>query len=170
MKKKAGIAAAAAIAAVALLGGCGAAPSQELDEYRAEMDRFYTALERYDTRINAIDESSEDAPAQLLQVLTEMDESYRRMAALSVPDEFAAVGDLPAEAAEHMEQALAEYRAAYADGFDADAAFVADQYYERADKRAHVILTILHGEIPQGDGVSVDTEEALHLEVVPEEE
>ena len=152
-----------------LSAGCGSKEDPELANYRTEMEQFYTSLEQYDAAINAIDATTPESVEELLGILDEMNEAYQHMAAVAVPADFAAVGELPAEAAENMSNALEQYRLAYADGFDQGAADVADQYYARADRRAHLILTILHGEIPSGEGITVDTEESLSIDVVPEE-
>jgi hypothetical protein len=91
------------------------------------------------------------------------------MASYDVPKEFKAAEALADEAADNMTKAALSYHEAYDGDFNADAESTASQYYERAFVRIQYIVTILHGEIPEGDGVTVTTQEAGQIDPIEEE-
>ena len=132
------------------LAGCGNKGSQELTDYKASMTEFYDKLSSLDNSINNIDTSSETAKIELLGYLDEMNEAYKVMAATAIPEEFSGITDIANES----------YHQAYDGIFDEDSEMLASQYYERANSRVNVMLQVLHGEIPEGDGVIVTTQEA----------
>ena len=142
------------------LAGCGNKASQELTDYKASMTEFYDKLSSLDNSINNIDTSSETAKIELLGYLDEMNEAYKVMAATAIPEEFSGITDIAAEAADYMQMANESYHQAYDGIFDEDSEMLASQYYERANSRVNVMLQVLHGEIPEGDGVIVTTQEA----------
>lgn len=129
-----------------LVAGCGSKEKDPLDTYREEMETFYADVARIDTAIDAIDADSEDAPAALLGYLDELRDSFDKMAQVEVPEEFAAMGDLPQEASDYMDRAVAAYHEAYDEAFDEEAEALAEQYYERANIRIRYMLAILHGD------------------------
>ncbi len=138
-------------------GGCGT--DEELEQYKSDMETFYAELSGYDNRINSIDVSSETAVPELLAALDGMKEHFSWMASLKVPEEFAVVEDLALQADEYMADAVSLYHQAYeSEPFDGTAAQTAHVYYERANKRAVYILAILHGELPEEDGLEEETE------------
>ena len=146
-----------AVFALFFLGGCGT--NEELEQYKSDMETFYTELSGYDDRINSIDVSSETAVPELLAALDEMKERFSWMASLKMPEEFAVVEDLAVQAEEYMADAVSLYHQAYeSDPFDSAAAQTAHMYYERANKRAVYILAILHGELPEEDDLEEETE------------
>ena len=140
--------------------GCGQKGSKELEDYKACMTEFYDKLSSLDNSINNIDSSSETAKIELLGYLDEMNETYKVMAATSIPEEFSGISDIAVEAADYMQMANETFHEAYDGDFDADCEMLASQYYERANNRVNVMLQVLHGEIPEGDGVIVTTQEA----------
>lgn len=130
-----------------LLIGCGA--DKELEEYKMNMETFYTDISKYDTIINSIDITSETAVSELLAALDGLEERFLWMASLTIPEEFAVTESLAIQAGEYMSNAVALYHRAYeSDPFDNAAAEAAKEYYERANKRVVCILAILHGELP----------------------
>ncbi len=139
--------------------GCGKKTDMELSSYRDSMNEFYNKLSYYDASINGIDPDSEDAKVQLLGYLDEMNENYKTMAALKIPEEFDGISDIAVEAADYMQMADECYHLAYDGAFDEDNEQLAGQYYQRANSRVMVMLQVLHGEVPTGDGVTVTTEE-----------
>ena len=142
------------------LTGCGQKGSAELDDYKASMTEFYDKLSSLDDSMNNIDTSSDTAKYELLGYLDEMNEAYKMMAAIAIPEEFSGISDIAAEAADYMQMANESYHQAYDGVFDEDSEMLASQYYERANNRVNVMLQVLHGEIPEGDGVIVTTQEA----------
>ena len=145
--------------------GCGK-KNTELEEYKANMTEFYDNLAEYDSAINSIDSSSEGSKQELLEVLDRMNETYQKMGQYKVPAEFSGISDISVEAAEYMQKANEYYHLAYDGEFSEENEELATQYYERANNRAMVMLQVLHGEGPSGEGVSVTTEDAYQLSTI----
>ncbi len=152
-----------------ILTGCGKEADPALLAYKESMTQFYDKLSEYDKQINAIDPDTESAKYDLLEVLDEMKESYNTMAALEVPDEFSGIADLSVEAADYMEKANDFYHMAYDNDFDEDSEMLASQYYQRANDRAMIILQVLHGEVPEGEGISVETQSTYEISTIDED-
>lgn len=145
--------------------GCGMSASEDgLETYKASMTEFYDKLAYYDQSINGIDPNSENAKSQLLAYLDEMNESYKTMAELEIPEEFDGISEIAVEAADYMQMADEFYHLAYDGVFDEDNEQLAAQYYQRANSRVQVMLTVLHGEIPEGEGITVTTENSEDTE------
>ena len=131
-----------------LLTGCGANP--KLEEYKMNMETFYSDISTYDTIINSIDVNSDTAVLELLSALDGLEERFTWMASLEIPGEFASVENLATEAGEYMSSAVELYHQAYeGETFDAALAEAAKEHYDRANKRALYILAVLHGEMPE---------------------
>ncbi|WP_029231041.1 LptM family lipoprotein [Butyrivibrio sp. VCB2006] len=143
-----------------MVTGCGQKGSQELEDYKTGMTEFYDKLSQLDDSMNNIDTSSDTAKLELLGYLDEMNEAYKVMAATAIPEEFSGIADIAAEAADYMQMANESYHEAYDGEFNEESEMLASQYYERANSRVNVMLQVLHGEIPEGDGVIVTTQEA----------
>ncbi len=139
-----------------VLCSCGKNSDPALESYRDSMEQFYSGLSYYDGQINSIEPEVDGAKEDLLNILDQMNESYKTMAELEVPEEFSGIEDLPSEASEYMEMANEYYHQAYDGDFDEDSEALASQYYQRANNRAMVILQVLHGEVPSIEGVTVD--------------
>ena len=131
-----------------LLSGCRG--NTELDNYKVNMNQFFENIKIYDSSINALDPESETAVTDLLALLDSMDQSFRQMASLEVPDGFPGVEELADEASDYMTEAVSYYHQAFeAQPFDTVLADVARQNYDRANLRIQYILSILHGDIPE---------------------
>ena len=99
---------------------------------------------------------------ELLGYLDALAEDIEWMAELEVPEQFSAVESLADEADENMKQAVALFHAAYdGDTYDDGSAQAALEYYNRANIRIQYIIVILHGEIPEGEGVTYTEENTL---------
>ena len=146
--------------------GCGSRNSEELEAYKVSMNEFYDKLAYYNSSINDIDPNSENAKYELLGYLDEMNEAYQTMAATEIPEEFSGISDIAKEAAEYMQMADEFYHQAYDGDFDEDSESLAAQYYERANARVMVMLQVLHGEVPEGEGVTVTTEDAYQFSTI----
>ena len=149
-----------------LVTGCGKKEDPELEAYRESMTTFYNDLNRYDNEINALDPDDEAAKIQLLDLLDQMNLTYKTMAETPVPDEFSGIADISLEAADYMQKADEFYHMAYDNEFDSDSEMLAQQYYERANSRASVILQVLHGEVPEGEGISVETQSTYEFSTI----
>lgn len=151
------------------LTGCG---NQEvLDTYKTQMSDFFSSIALLDSDINAIDASAEDSHVQLLGYLDAIETEFTDLAALEVPDEFSSVADLADEAAENMTQAVALYHQLFEnETYDSTTATVANEYYSRANVRLQYIITILNGELPEGENVTIVIEDEDEDTVPSQEE
>ena len=152
--------------ALMIMTGCGKKTDPELEAYKESMTSFYSKLSAYDSQINSIDPESESAKYDLLEVLDEMNTSYSDMAQLQVPDEFSGIADISVEAADYMDKANQFYHMAYDNEFDEDSELLASQYYERANERVRIMLQVLHGEVPEGEGISVETQSTYEISTI----
>ncbi len=150
----------AAILCIILLTACG--QDEELTTYQEDMNTFFEHIAAFNDSMNAIDASAEDAADQLLSYLDQLQAEFTWMAELTVPDEFSAIDSLADEADENMKQAVSLYHRAYeAEVFDEPVAEAAREYYDRANIRIQYIISILHGEIPEGEGVTYTEENSI---------
>lgn len=144
-----------------LFTACGK-NDEELTAYQEDMNTFFEHLAAFNDGMNAIDASAPDAKNQLLSYLDQLQAEFTWMAELTVPDRFSAVDSLADEADENMQQAVALYHTAYeSDPFDEAIAQAAREYYDRANIRIQYIIQILHGEIPEGEGVTYTEENSI---------
>lgn len=145
---------------VTLLTACG--QDEELTAYQEDMNTFFEHIAGFNDNMNAIDASAEDAEDQLLSYLDQLQAEFTWMAELTVPDEFSAIDSLADEADENMKQAVSLYHRAYeAEIFDEPVAKAAREYYDRANIRIQYIISILHGEIPEGEGITYTEENSI---------
>ena len=149
-----------------LLTGCSNQSSEELESYKKSMTVFYDALSDYNEAINNIDPNAEDAKSQLLGYLDEMNETYKTMSLVEIPEEFSGISEISVEAADYMQMADEFYHQAYDNDFDEESESLASQYYQRANNRAFVMLQVLHGEVPSGEGVTVTTQQSIQFSTI----
>lgn len=139
---------------------CG--EDEALNAYMKDMNTFFSRAAEYNEKMNAIDRDSDTAILELLGYLDSLEEDIAWMAELEVPDQFSAAESLADEAAENMKQAVELFHKAYeGDHFDDATAQAAIEYYNRTNIRIQYIITILHGEIPEGEGVTYTEENAI---------
>ena len=143
-----------------LLTACG--ENEELTAYQEDMNTFFERAAEYNDKMNAIDRESDTAVIELLGYLDASAEDIQWMAELTVPEQFSAVESLADEADENMKEAVTLFHAAY-DGetYDEASEQAALEYYDRTNIRIQYIITILHGEIPEGEGVTYTEESPL---------
>lgn len=140
--------------------GCG--EDEKLAAYQEDMNTFFEHVADFNDGMNAIDAAADDAVDQLLSYLDQLEDEIAWMAELETPDQFSAVDSLADEADENMKQAVALYHNAYeAEEFDEATAQAARQYYDRANLRIQYIIMILHGEIPEGEGITYTEENSI---------
>ena len=145
---------------VSLLTACG--EDETLNAYLEDMNTFFSLAAEYNEKMNAIDRESDTAMLELLGYLDALEEDIAWMAELEVPEQFSAAESLADEAAENMEQAVALFhKACEGETFDDGTAQAAIEYYNRTNIRIQYIITILHGEIPEGEGVTYTEENGL---------
>lgn len=142
------------------LTGCG--EDEALNAYQKDMETFFEHMAEFDENMNAIDVSQEDYVTQLLSYLDEMDAEVAWMAELEVPEQFSTVDDLADEASENMQQAVSYFHMAYeAEEFNPNYEEAAREYYKRANLRIQYIIMLLHGEIPEGEGITYTEEDSI---------
>lgn len=142
------------------LTACG--EDESLTAYQEDMNTFFEHIAAYNDGMNSINASDEDAVDQLLTYLDQLQAEFTWMAELTVPERFSAVDSLADEADENMQQAVALYHRAYeAETFDEGVAQAAREYYDRANVRIQYIVMILHGEIPEGEGITYTEENSI---------
>ncbi|WP_026505928.1 hypothetical protein [Butyrivibrio sp. NC3005] len=142
-----------------LLSGCKKKNS-ELETYRQNMESFFVNIATYNEAINNIDATKDDATAQLLTQLDNLNAEFTKMAGYSVPEDFHAAASLATEAADYMNKANVSFHEAYDGEYNADSESQAKEYYARANTRVKYMISILHGQIPSGEGVSITTKNA----------
>lgn len=145
---------------VLVLSACG--EDDTLDAYLEDMNTFFSRAAEYNEKMNAIDRDSDTAMVELLGYLDALKEDIAWMAQLEVPEQFSAAESLADEAAENMDQAVSLFhKACEGEKFDDATAQAAIEYYNRTNIRIQYIITILHGEIPEGEGVTYIEENSL---------
>lgn len=143
-----------------LLTACG--QDEALSAYQEDMSTFFSRAAEYNEKMNAIDQNSDTKTVELLGYLDAFAEDIEWMAGLEVPAQFSVVESLADEADENMKEAVALFHTAYeGETFDAASEQAAREYYERTNVRLQYIITILHGEIPEGEGVTYTEENSL---------
>lgn len=137
--------------------GCSSSDSEkELAAFSQSITNFSDYMSNMDEKISGIDYESTSASTDLLSYLDDMNSAFIKLAEMEVPEQYSAISSLADEASENMNQAVSLYHAALeADEFNEQDAEIAYQYYTRAMTRISYIGTILKGEIPEGDNVTV---------------
>ena len=145
----------AAMLILVILTACG--EDSELTNFRRDIDNFCTRISEIDTSINSIDAQSDNATSELLSYLDELDVVFQTFATLDFPEEFDYLEELADESSQYMTEAVSKYHEAYGnDIYDQNAAEYARQYYSRAYKRVQIIITFLHGELPDDADLKIE--------------
>lgn len=155
----------------AMLTGCGKT-DDALDEYKAAMTEFTSHIEELVTSIDSIDLESETRTQEMLGYLDEMNDAFAEMSELTVPEQFANIDELADDASVNLSQAVSLYHEAFdhEDDYDPQLVDAALEYYNRAFKRLDYIGTILQGELPEDESITIIHEdESGSDEETPEE-
>lgn len=138
-----------------LLTGCGEDP--ELAKFEKDVQSFCDEIAAIDANINNIDATSANATDELLEYLDQLDQSFKVLAQMSIPEEYAYLEELTTDASSYMTTAVASYHDAFeGETYDAAVAEYARENYERAYKRVTVMLKLLRGEDITEDGVVIE--------------
>ena len=141
------------------LSSCGQQENPENVKFKNDIENFCNSISELDASINAIDSTSENAPAQLLGYLDEVDMRFQTFAQLDFPAEFDYLEKLADEASEYMKTAVESYHKAYSNhSYNEYTAEFAQENYSRAIKRIKIILTFLKGETPTDDSIVISYE------------
>lgn len=143
-----------AMSLVFSLTACGEDP--ELAKFKTEIENFCDAVAEIDEGINSIDITQEGYREQLLDYLDKAEDEFKKLANISIPEEFSYIEELVQGASEDMTQAVAQFHEAFGpDSYNEYTFEYANEYYQRAYKRLTYIITLLHGEIPDDDDIKI---------------
>ena len=146
---------------VLCLTACGHTNEEkELADFSSSISSFTASIQDANQQINELDVNDANASQELLSILDGLDEKFKELADLSVPEQYQSIETLADEASENMTNAVSYFHSAYeGEAFDEQGADVAYQYYTRAMVRIEYIGYVLVGEIPENDHVKVQEQE-----------
>lgn len=146
---------------VLCLTACGHTNEEkELADFSSSISSFTASIQDANQQINELDVNDANASQELLSILDGLDEKFKELADLSVPEQYQSIETLADEASENMTNAVSYFHSAYeGEAFDEQNADVAYQYYTRAMVRIEYIGYVLVGEIPENDHVKVQEQE-----------
>lgn len=146
---------------VLCLTACGHTNEEkELADFSSSISSFTVSIQDANQQINELDVNDANASQELLSILDGLDEKFKELADLSVPEQYQSIETLADEASENMTNAVSYFHSAYeGEAFDEQDADVAYQYYTRAMVRIEYIGYVLVGEIPENDHVKVQEQE-----------
>ena len=146
---------------VLCLTACGHTNEEkELADFSSSISSFTASIQDANQQINELDVNDANASQELLSILDGLDEKFKELADLSVPEQYQSIETLADEASENMTNAVSYFHSAYeGEAFDEQDADVAYQYYTRALVRIEYIGYVLVGEIPENDHVKVQEQE-----------
>lgn len=140
----------------ASLTGCGKT-DDSLQQYKSDMTGFTNEVNELVASIEDIDLESATRTEELLSYLDEMDEAFAQMSGWDVPKQFSNIEELADEASANLSESVSLYHQAFEDGEDLDENVLdaALEYYSRAFKRLDYIGTILQGELPEDENITI---------------
>ena len=146
---------------VLCLTACGHTNEEkELADFSSSISSFTASIQDANQQINELDVNDASASQELLSILDGLDEKFKELADLSVPEQYQSIETLADEASKNMTNAVSYFHSAYeGEAFDEQDADVAYQYYTRAMVRIEYIGYVLVGEIPENDHVTVQEQE-----------
>ena len=146
---------------VLCLTACGHTNEEkELADFSSSISSFTASIQDANQQINELDVNDANASQELLSILDGLDEKFKELADLSVPEQYQSIETLADEASKNMTNAVSYFHSAYeGEAFDEQDADVAYQYYTRAMVRIEYIGYVLVGEIPENDHVTVQEHE-----------
>lgn len=126
--------------------GCG--KEDPIEIYRQQMNTFYEQVNQTSASINSINVSSNTATNDMLGLLDDMNDHFRYLAAISVPEEYADAAELSETAAAYMNEAVTMYHQAFeGEVYDETLVENAKQRYESAMIYLEYIGKILQGAV-----------------------
>lgn len=133
------------------LSACGQNTTQ-IVAFQNELYSTVTKIETLHKELNDLDVTGSNAASNALNQLSKLNDAFKDLADIDIADEeFAYIADLAAEGSEYMSQAYKLFHEAYGnDKFDEENADLAYKYLERATTRIRVIVSMLHGQVPDG--------------------
>ena len=157
------------LALAALLAGCGK-QDKELQDYYDSMTAFTDEVTTLSDSMNEVNPYDEDANYEMLGYLDEMEEQFKILAEMEVPEQFSINEELADEAYEYMQTAVGGFHEFYEDPTCDYSTFeIAKENYSRSLKRIEYISIILKGEIPEGENIEVTEEESTDFNPVTDD-
>lgn len=128
-------------------------------KFKNDVENFCNSISDLDKSINGIDANSDNAPAQLLEYLDEVDMRFKSFADLDFPAEFDYLEKLADEASEYMTEAVSSYHKAFSNhSYNEYTADYAKENYSRAMKRIKIIIAFLNGETIEDENIVISYE------------
>ena len=133
------------------LSACGQNTTQ-IVAFQNELYSTVTKIETLHKELNDLDVTGSNAASNALNQLSKLNDAFKDLADIDIADEeFAYIADLAEEGSEYMSRAYKLFHEAYGnDNFDEENADLAYKYLERATTRIRVIVSMLHGQVPDG--------------------
>lgn len=148
-----------AVTISACLSGCGSSSDaeKELADFSSKISDFTEYMKEVDTQINSLDVTDKASIDDLLTILDDMDEEFKKLAEIDAPPQYQDVENLADEASENMSLAVSCYHSFFENEmFSEQDAANAYEYYSRAMKRVKYIGYMLTGgEIPEDENVTI---------------
>lgn len=142
---------------ISVLAGCKEVPTvDKYADYKNSMEIFFEEINSLDQTINALDPEDPDSLSELFICLDQIEEQFKCLSEIEVPAEFVATESLADEAYEYMVQANQYFRASFSDTSYNEYTYEAGlECYNRANKRLHYIVQLIHGEELTDENVTV---------------
>lgn len=145
-----------------LFTGCADQPAKDI-QFEQDINTFCDNIVTIDASINAISNETGDeagltaAKEELLDCLAGLNDEFRKFANMDFPKEYDYLEEMADEAGEYMTEAVNTYKKMYGteDSYSVTLEEYANENYSRAYKRVRIITTLLRGETPNEEGLTV---------------
>ena len=148
--------------------GCG--KNKELEIYSEEVTLFNETVSGIIDTMNHIDTKSDTAQDELLSCLDRMQEEFERFSNIEEPKKFENIDALSQEASVYMTESVRLYHEVFeAEEYQEEKAKAANDNYTAAMQRISYISTLLQGELPEGENISISDENGPDFTPIEEE-
>lgn len=131
-----------------LLTACGKEKGSDYKDYINEISPIFEKIAQMDTKISDIDANNQDSFEQLLSYIDELAVLYKDLSQIDPPEEFARTKSLSEESYDYLLQAKEYLKDAFKDNEINETRLENGiECYNRANKRLHYIIKILHNEL-----------------------
>lgn len=146
------------------LTGCGDKEERdpEVIQFEKEINTMCDAIVSIDDEINSIEfsyedaEKFEDAKDALIEQLRLLEKEFVAFGELDFPADYDYLEEMADEASAYMTEAVNSYVLMYGDdGYTVNMEEYANENYARAYKRVNIILSLLRGETPDEEGLTI---------------
>ncbi len=132
-----------------MFGGCQSEDPVEA-KFKKDLNSFSNDVYEISTQINALQNTNEDNIGQstytLLANLDKLRDTFKVLANMNYPENYAYLKDVAKEASDYMNVAVDYYHQAYEGGYDPAMEEYAQENYQRACTRMQFILATVRGE------------------------